>query len=289
MKLLTKHVDHPHSSTLKRAKIIATVGPATDSYEQIYKLIEAGANGLRLNFSHGTYEERAKQIKWIRKAATELGENVAIIQDLQGPKIRLGDFEGVLEVKKGQSLSFKYKADYQRTGHLPTQYDLSKKVKRGERVLLFDGKVQTTVTSVRDGVLHVTVENDGFLIARKGINLPDTDFGGDIITEKDKSDIAYGSTVDIDYVALSFVQTANDIRTLRTKLNNLNSKARIIAKIETAGAVENIEEIVIETDAVMVARGDLAIETQHELVPVVQRKIIGLGHLHSKPTIVLPK
>ena len=286
MKLLTKHVDHPHSSTLKRAKIIATVGPATDSYEQIYKLIEAGANGLRLNFSHGTYEERAKQIKWIRKAATELGENVAIIQDLQGPKIRLGDFEGVLEVKKGQSLSFKYRADYQRTGHLQTQYDLSKKVKRGERVLLFDGKVQTTVTSVRDGVLHVTVENDGFLIARKGINLPDTDFGGDIITEKDKSDIAYGSTVDIDYVALSFVQTANDIRTLRTKLNNLNSKARIIAKIETAGAVENIEEIVIETDAVMVARGDLAIETQHELVPVVQRKIIGLGHLHSKPTIV---
>lgn len=270
----------------KRTKIIATIGPVTDSYESILELIKAGANGMRLNFSHGTHEEREKQIKWIRKASKEYGKPVAIIQDLQGPKIRLGDFEGIINVQEGQSITFKYNADYERSGYIPTQYDLSKKVKRGERVYVFDGKVRTTVTSVKDGLVHARVENDGILLKRKGINLPDTDFGGDIITDKDKKDIAFGSTNDIDYVALSFVQTGKDIQALRKLLRNLGSKSRIIAKIETKAAVDNLEEIVRESDAVMVARGDLAIETLPESVPIVQRKIIGLGLRYAKPTIV---
>ena len=270
----------------KRTKILATIGPPTNSYEAIYSLIKAGANGIRLNFSHGDYEERLEQIKWIRKASKELGKPVAVLQDLQGPKIRLGDFDGVITVQTGQTLTFAYKADYERTRHIPTQYDLAKKVKRGERVYLYDGKVRTVVTSVNNGIVHVRAENDGILIKRKGINLPDTDFAGDIITKKDKEDIVFGSTQDYDYVGLSFVQTADDIKSLRKRLKNLGSTAKIIAKIETKAAVENIEAIVKEADAIMIARGDLAVETPAESVPVVQRKIIGLGLKYAKPTIV---
>ena len=286
MEKTTRQAPNRPSSDFKRTKIIATVGPSTNDYESILELIKAGANGIRMNFSHGTHEEREMQIKWIRKASKEYGKPIAIIQDLQGPKIRLGDFDGVVPVQTGQNLALKYNADYKASGYLPTQYDLSKKVERGERILLYDGKVNTTVTSVKDGVVHVRVNNDGILLKRKGINLPDTDFGGDIITKKDKEDIAYGSTVDIDYVSLSFIQSAQDVKKLRIMLNNLGSKSKVIGKIETSAAIENIEEIVIESDAIMIARGDLAIETMHESVPVVQRKIIGLGQLHNKPTIV---
>ena len=282
----TRKVPNVPVTKFKRTKIIATVGPVTDSYEQILALIKAGANGIRLNFSHGTHEEREKQVKWIRKAAGEYGKPVAIIQDLQGPKIRLGDFEGIINVVEGQALQFKFKADYERSGQVPTQYDLAKKVKRGERLYLYDGKVRTTVTSVKDGVVHVRAENNGILIKRKGINLPDTDFEGDIITAKDKKDITFGSTHDIDYVALSFVQTPADVRNLRRMLRNLGSTSRIIAKVETKAAIENLEEIVAEADAVMIARGDLAIETSPESVPVVQRTIVGLGLKYATPTIV---
>lgn len=282
----THQPPNKHSSEFKRTKVIATVGPSTDSYEAILELIKSGANGIRLNFSHGTHEERIRQIKWVRKASREYGKPVAIIQDLQGPKIRLGDFEGVLPVHAGQSLQFRYGADLTRDGVLPTQYDLSKKVKRGERIYLYDGKVRTVVTAVKDDTVHVRVENDGVLIKRKGINLPDTSFGGDILTEKDNSDIAFGTTVDVDYVALSFVQTGDDIRNLRKKLQNLGSTAKVIAKVETPAALDNIEDIVIASDAVMIARGDLAIETLHESVPVVQRNIIGLGQFYNTPTIV---
>ncbi len=270
----------------KRSKIIATVGPSTNSYKSILALMKAGANGFRLNFSHGTHEERIEQIGWIRKASAEFGKPVAIIQDLQGPKIRLGDFEGIVNVQLGQSLRFKFGADYAETGILPTQYDLAKKMKRGERLFLFDGRIRTTVTSVSDGVVHARAENDGVLIKRKGINLPDTDFGGDIITVKDKKDLTFGSTQDIDYVALSFIQHARDVQRVRTMLKNLGSKAKLIAKIETKAATENLEEIVEEADMVMVARGDLAIETLPESVPIVQRKIIGLGLKYATPTIV---
>jgi pyruvate kinase len=270
----------------KRTKIIATVGPATDSYEAILGLLKAGVNGIRLNFSHGSHEERSRQIKWIRKASANAGKPVAIIQDLQGPKIRLGDFDGIVTVKKGQGLSFAYQADFALSGQLPTQYDLSQKVKRGERVYLYDGKVRTIVTSVRAGVVHVEAQNDGILIKRKGMNLPDTDFGGDIITPKDRADLVYGSAQDIDYVALSFVQSAGDITKLRNLLRGMNSAAKIIAKVETKAAVEQIEEIVKASDAVMIARGDLAVETLAESVPIVQRQIIGLGQRYGVPTIV---
>ncbi len=273
-------------SDFKKTKIIATVGPAVDSYELILALIKAGANGLRLNFSHGNYEERLRQIKWIRKAAKEYGKPVAIIQDLHGPKMQLGEFDGVVTVQTGQSLSFQFKADYERSGHLPIRYDLSKKVKRGETILLYDGKIRTTVSSVKDGVVYVRAENDGVLIRNKGLNLPDTDFEGDVLTARDRKDIAFGSTLDFDYVAQSFVQTAADVHSLRKILKNLGSTAKIIAKIETKAAIENLDAIVLATDALMVARGDLAVETSPESVPIMQRRMIGLGMKYAKPVIV---
>lgn len=283
---VTKQAPKVPLDQFKRTKIIATVGPSSNDYETIYEMLVAGANGIRLNFSHGTEDERKQQVEWIRRASKSYGKPAAIIQDLQGPKIRLGEFDGIINVRAGQSLQFRYKADYGRSGIIPTQYDLSKKVKRGERLFLVDGKIRTKVTSVADGVVHVRAESDGILLKRKGINLPDTDFEGDILTKKDKTDIIFGAELEVDYVALSFVQTGEDVAALRRRLHNLGSKARLIAKIETKAAIQNIEEIFEEADAVMIARGDLAIETLPESVPVDQRNIIGLGLKYKKPTIV---
>ncbi|HET7673402.1 MAG TPA: pyruvate kinase [Candidatus Saccharimonadales bacterium] len=270
----------------KRTKIVATVGPSTNSYKKILELVKAGANGIRLNFSHGSNEERERHIEWIRQASRETGKPVAIIQDLQGPKMRLGDFDNLIEAQQGETLTLALHADYEHTGDIPTQFDLSEKVKPGERLYISDGKIKTTVTEVLNKKVYVKVLHGGVLIRRKGINLPDTDFGGDIITTKDKEDIAFGSTHDVDYVALSFVQSADDIRKLRRRLAGLGSKARIIAKIETKKSIDNLEEIIVEADAVMIARGDLATETSPESVPVTQRKIIELGKKYARPTIV---
>jgi pyruvate kinase len=283
---LTKVAPKVSAGDFKHAKIIATIGPATNDYEAILSLIKAGVNGFRLNFSHGTHEERIQQVKWIRQASDETSKPIAIIQDLQGPKIRLGEFEGVVPVQTGQSLSFRYGADYKREGVFPTQYDLSKKVKRGERLYLYDGKVRTVVTSVKDDIVHVRAQNDGILISRKGINLPDTDFAGDVITAKDRKDIAFATEHDFDYIALSFVQTSEDIKGLRKILHSLGSDIKIIAKIETKAATENLEAIIQESDALMVARGDLAIETELALVPILQRKIVNLCLKYAKPSIV---
>jgi pyruvate kinase len=269
-----------------RSKIIATVGPATNSYEKIHDLVESGVDGFRLNFSHGSYEERIEQIGWIRKAAKEFNVNVAIIQDLQGPKIRLGDFEGVKNVVKGQELKLDFNGKRGLDDTLPTQYDLSKKVKRGDQVYLYDGKVRGVVTNIKDSVVTLRIENDGILMKRKGINLPDTDLAGEIITKKDRQDIVFGSEQDIDWVALSFVQTAEDVKGLKRLLKNLGSSAKVITKVETKAAIENIESIVKESDGIMIARGDLAIETLPESVPVLQRRIIGLCLKHEKISIV---
>lgn len=272
----------------KRAKILATLGPASDSYEIILKMVQSGVNGFRFNFSHGTYEERDRQLVWIRKASKEFGKPVAILQDLQGPKIRLGDIEGTVSVTMGEEWTLVYGQAPQGDHELPVQYDLSKKVHIGERLYLFDGKIKSQIIAVTPGKVTIHIENDGLLLARKGINLPDTNFGGDIITAKDLKDIEYGADKDIDYVALSFVQTAGDMKRLRELLKKHGSTAKMVAKIETQVAIrdENLEAIVQESDAVMVARGDLAVETSPEIVPIVQRQILALTQKHGKIGIV---
>lgn len=270
----------------KRTKIIATIGPSTNNYEAIYDLMKAGTNGFRLNFSHGTNEERHHQIDWIRKASKELNKPVAIIQDLEGPKVRLGDFDGVIEVKAGQTIRLGLNANYSDVNVIPTQYDLSKKVKRGERIYIYDGKISATVISVNDSLVHLRIENDGFLIKRRRLNLPDTDFSSDVITPKDRADLVFGSTEDIDYVAQSFVHTADDIRELRKILASINMKAQIIAKVETKAAIENMEEIIEETDSLMVDRGDLAYEVLPEAIPTIESQLISLCRRYAKPVFV---
>lgn len=274
----------------KRAKILATVGPATDSYEKIEAMVKAGVNGFRLNFSHATEEQATRWAAWVRQASEAAEKPVAILQDLQGPKIRLGDFEGKVELHKDQELRLVFGGEYDGANTLPIQYDLSKKVKAGERLYMYDGKVRTTVLGVEEdaGVVNVRVENNGFVLQRKGINLPDTDFGGDILTPKDLRDIDFGVTQDYDYVALSFVQSASDIKLLKDMLKEKGSEVKVIAKVETPAAIadENLEEIVKIADGVMVARGDLAVEASPEVVPIVQRRILALCQKHGKISIV---
>ena len=275
----------------KRTKILATIGPASDSAEMIEKLIETGINGARLNFSHGSYEEHAEKIKKIREITSRTGREVAILQDLQGPKIRLGDIvDNRLDVVKGDELVLDYAIEqHDGSYNLPVQYNLAEKVKVGEPVFIFDGKVRTEVIEVMSNTaIKLRVLNKGTLASRKGLNLPDTDFGGDVITEKDMRDIEFGATQDIDYVAMSFVQTAEDIETVRQLLAAHNSSAQVIAKIETKKAVsdEELEKIVLASDGVMIARGDMAYEVAPEVVPIVQRKVIALCRKHGKISIV---
>ncbi len=276
------------SLIFKRTKILATLGPATNNPEAIEELIKKGTNGFRFNFSHGTHEERDKQLLWVRQASEKLGKPVAILQDLQGPKIRLGNLNDNVEVKAGDEIILDSSA-YHEGFTLPVQYNLATKVKPGEPLYIFDGKVRTSVLEiVSETAIKLKVENDGVLMSRKGINLPDTDFAGDILTQKDIIDIEYGAKNDIDYVALSFVQSADDINNLRQLLVSLGSTAHIIAKVETKAAIEDgtLEEIVKVSDGVMVARGDLAVEAGAEIVPIVQRKIIALCRKHGKLSIV---
>jgi pyruvate kinase len=272
----------------KRTKILATVGPSTNSPEMIEQLILSGVNGLRLNFSHGDYAERDDQINWIREASNKIGKPVAVLQDLQGPKIRLGMLNENTPVKKGNEIILDHAAEHNGLT-FPVQYNLAEKVKVGEPIYIFDGKVRTTVIEITsETAIKVRVENDGTLMSKKGINLPDTDFGGDILTPKDLKDIEYGLTKDIDYVALSFVQSPDDINNLRQILVAGGSQAQIIAKIETKAAIKDdvLEEIVKATDGIMVARGDLAVEAGAEIVPIVQRRLIALCRKHGKLSIV---
>lgn len=279
------------NTIFKRTKILATVGPATHSPEKIAELMDSGANGFRINFSHGGEKDRLEQISWIREASKASGKPVAILQDLQGPKIRLGNLkDNMLSVKKGDVLTLDSSLEEHDGGlTLPVQYNLAEKMKVGEPLYMFDGKIQSVVKEIpSDTAVTVEILNDGFLMSRKGLNLPDTDFGGDILTPKDVADVEWGATQDFDYVALSFVQTAGDITDLRARLVELGSKAHVIAKVETKSAIrpENLEEIIRVSDGVMVARGDLAVEAGAEIVPVVQRRIIALCRKHGKLGIV---
>ena len=272
----------------KRTKILATVGPITSTPEMLENLILAGVNGLRLNFSHGDYAERTEQIRWIREASAKVGKPVAILQDLQGPKIRLGMLNENTSVVKGDEIILDYAAEHNGLT-FPVQYNLAEKVKVGEPIYIFDGKVRTTVIEITsETAIKLRIENDGTLMSKKGINLPDTDFGGDILTPKDLKDLEYGLTQDIDYVALSFIQSADDINNLRQILVAGGSSAQIIAKIETKAAIELdvMEEIVKASDGIMVARGDLAVEAGAEVVPIVQRRLLALCRKYSKLSIV---
>jgi pyruvate kinase len=277
--------------TVKHTKILATIGPAVDSPEKIAALIDAGINGCRMNFSHGTEEERMNQFKWVREYSAKVGKHIAIIQDLQGPKIRIGQLKDDMKynIHAGDELGLTYGIEHNGGNNLPSQYDISDKSQPGDTVYLFDGKIKTIVQRIEGKTVWVRAENDGYVISRKSINLPDMRGSrNDILTEKDLADIEWGLDKDFDYIALSFVHHADDVRMLRELLKSKGVDRPIITKLETKSGAdpENLENIVKASDGVMVARGDLAVEAGAEVVPIVQRQIIALCQKHCKFSIV---
>ncbi|MFA4955010.1 MAG: pyruvate kinase [Patescibacteria group bacterium] len=285
------------AKTQKRTKIVCTIGPASASPENIEALLKAGMNVARLNFSHGTHEEHAELIKRLRAAAEKLEVPLAILQDLQGPKIRVGELpkEGV-QLEAGKRVTFTTgKADVPRT--LPVTYaKLHEDVKPGEKLLLDDGLLSVKVLEVKGQDVICEVVDGGLLTSHKGLNLPETNVTVSSMSDKDKDDLKFGVAQNVDWVALSFVRTAKEIYDLRYLIKQYEEELgiklgsrhpiRIIAKVEKHEAVENIDEILVAVDGIMVARGDLGIEMPAEEVPLIQKMLIDKCLAAAKPVIV---
>lgn len=273
-----------------RTKIVATVGPACDTYEKLLELVKAGVNIFRLNFSHGTQEDKAKIIGYIREINKKEPYNISILGDLQGPKLRVGDMEnGALPIVAGDILTFTSKEKVVGTKEkIYVSYpDLHKDVQVGNKILIDDGKLEVVVTEItKGGEVKVRVTYGGTLLPKKGVNLPDTNISLPAMTEKDIADLDFIIEQELDWVALSFVRKAEDIVDLKKRLTDKNSKSKVIAKIEMPSALVDLRNIIVESDAVMVARGDLGVELPVEKVPMAQRDIIRKCIHRAKPVIV---
>lgn len=271
----------------KRTKIVATMGPASDSQETIMEMIKQGLDVCRINFSHGSHEDHAKTIKNIRKADEELGTNTAILADLQGPKLRVGEFEGEgLELRDGEEITFTTKEGGKGKIYI-TYPQFAKDVKVGEKILLDDGKLilEALSTNGTDEVV-AKVKHGGLLKNKKGVNLPNTRISLPCLTEKDLADLDFVLNMDIDWVGLSFVRSARDIIELKHIIRSREKHARVVAKIEKPEAINDIDDIIRETDALMVARGDLGVEIPLQNVPLVQKMLVTKALKNSKPVIV---
>lgn len=278
-------IDH----VIHRTKIVATVGPACDTYDQLLELVKAGVNVFRLNFSHGTHEDKIRIIEHIRNINKTEPYNLAILADLQGPKLRVGEMEnGSIEVNPGDILTF---TNEKVVGNLERIYvsypDLAADVKIGNTILIDDGKIEVKVKSItktKDVKVEVTL--GGTISSKKGINLPDTKISLPALTEKDLADLDLILEQKLDWVALSFVRSVNDIIALRKKIEDRKSKIKIIAKVEKPEALTNIRDIIVESDGIMIARGDLGVELPIEQVPLIQKDIIRKCIHRAKPVIV---
>ncbi len=269
----------------RRAKIIGTIGPATD-YSQILKeVFSAGLDVARLNFSHGSHEEHAKRIKMIRKAAEELKRPIAIMQDLQGPKIRIGKFVNPpVTLKQGHSFTITTRQFDGDEHVVSTSYErLPQDVKVGNTILINDGLIKLKVEDKNDTDVHCTVVNGGSLYDRRGINLPGVDISAPSLTEKDKNDLDFGLEQGVDYVALSFIRKAESIEEVKERIGN--ATVPVIAKLEKPEALDNLDAIIEASDVVMVARGDLGVEVSTEKVPHIQKMIIEKCRCKGKPVI----
>ncbi|PIT98627.1 MAG: pyruvate kinase [Bdellovibrionales bacterium CG10_big_fil_rev_8_21_14_0_10_45_34] len=271
----------------RRVKIVATVGPASNSQEMIQKLIEAGVNVFRLNFSHGSHEEHFQAIKYIRSASQELSTPVAILQDLQGPKIRVGKLVGgKMLLESGSTVVLTTRKVSGENNVIPTDFEeLPASCRPGQKILLDDGLLELKVLSVKQSDVECRVVYGGELKDRKGINIPGANLKVECLTEKDLVDLYFGLKHGVDYIALSFVRKGEDIRQLRTLIDEAGGFANIVAKIEMYEALENLNDIVQLSDAVMVARGDLAVEVGQSLLPGYQKEIIELSNTIGKPVI----
>ncbi len=271
----------------RRAKIVCTIGPASDPEERLLQLVTAGMDVARLNFSHGTHEEHKRRIEGIRRAAERCKKPIAVLQDLCGPKVRTGKVGGTLPLAVNDELRLVEGREGGGPGVVPIQYaGLYEDVQDGDLILLDDGRITLRVTGRKDGVLLAVVEEAGVLRDNAGVHLPAARVRLSSVTEKDKADLSFGLSQGVDYVALSFVRSADDIRLVKDICEAWGRPTPIVAKIETPQAVERIDEILDETDAIMVARGDLGVEFPPERVPVIQKQLIGAARKRQIPVIV---
>jgi pyruvate kinase len=290
-KYLHKQMDHKagFQHSIKRTKIVATVGPACSTYEQLLELVKAGVNVFRLNFSHGEYSSKKEVIDFIRQINKTEPYNIAILGDLQGPKLRVGELEGgKIELKPGMEIIFTTEKIVGTKDKIYVSYKpLAKDVKMGERIFLDDGKMEVAIKEIlNDKEVLVSVTLGGTLLPKKGVNLPDSALTMPALTPKDIEDLDFIIKEDLDWVALSFVRKAEDIIDLKNRLKAQNSKIKTISKIEMPEALKNIRDIIIESDGIMVARGDLGVEVPIEQVPFIQKEIIRKCMHRAKPVIV---
>ena len=276
--------------TFHRTKIVATIGPSCDTYEKMLELAKAGVNVFRLNFSHGTQEDKARILGLIERMNNEEPFNVSSLADLQGPKLRVGEIQnGLLEINNGDILTFTSKEKVVGTKEkIYVSYpNLHEDVKVGDKILIDDGKLEVVVIEITpDDDVKVAVTYGGILLPKKGVNLPDTEISLPALTEKDLSDLEFILQYNVDWIALSFVRMAEDIIDLKRRIAEKNSVSKVIAKIEMPSALKDLRNIILESDAVMVARGDLGVELPVEKVPMAQRDIIRKCIHRAKPVIV---
>ena len=274
----------------KRTKIVATLGPACNSKTKLKNLIRAGVNVFRINFSHASYDEVDHYIQIIKELNKELDSNVAVLADLQGPKIRLGNMHDNVSIKKGETISFDCKNQFvgDKLKASISYIDFAKDVKKGDKVLVDDGKLIFEVISTdKKRIVKLKNIQGGIISSRKGINLPNTKISTPSLTEKDKKDLFFAISKEVDWIALSFVRNAKDMQNLRKIIEKQSDeKIPIIAKIEKPEAIDSIEEIIQNSDGIMVARGDLGIEIPSEEVPLLQKKIVYLAKKHRIPVII---
>jgi pyruvate kinase len=272
-----------------KTKVLATVGPASNSFERLLALVQEGVDAFRLNFSHGEHAEHLQVIEHIREINRRFNTNVCIVQDLQGPKIRIGEVEnGGVEIKEGQRVVLRCDGSVSNHEHLSTSYtELAKDVNPGDTILLDDGKLELIVVSTdKSCVVETDVKYGGVVKPRKGINLPDSAVSAPSLTEKDLRDLHFGLDHDIEWVALSFVRRVEDVLEMKRIIKERGKDTRVIAKIEKPEAIKNIDAIIAASDALMVARGDLGVETGMERVPMLQKMIVEKCNKAAKPVII---
>lgn len=271
---------------LTSTKIIATLGPSSETKDKIKALAKAGVTMFRLNSSHGDESVHLKRLNLIREVEKELGYPIPTLLDLQGPKIRVGNLEESIELIKDSIVKFRHQEKYE-NGIIPVDYKgIAKDVHSGEKIMLDDGKLVLEVVNVENDVINAKVLCGGLLKQRKGINIPGSQGSLNVLTERDKEFVKFAIDNEIDYLGLSFVRDAKDVMELRELIKKHNGKIKVISKIEKPQALENIDEIIIKSSGIMVARGDLGIEISPEKVPVVQKEIIKKANAQRKVVIV---
>ena len=272
----------------KKTKIIATVGPASNTKEKLWELVEAGVNIFRLNFSHGTHDQHLQVIKYIRELNEERNCNIAILQDLQGPKIRTDEVENNgVELVEGETITICRDKILGNSKRISTSYQsLTADVKVGDMILIDDGNIELKVLETSNGEVKAEIVYGGILKSRKGINLPNTQVSEPSLTEKDRKDLVFGLEQNLDWIALSFVRKAEDLIELKEIIKKADSRSKVVAKVEKPEAIQNIDEVIEHSDAVMVARGDLGVEILMEEVPMLQKMIVEKCNRLGKPVII---